>query len=243
VPPETTFDYANLTGRPSAPLVTALAKVLPGVGFVQAQHHAYAQQWRAANLVALARPGPRWIVLGDSMSQGIGASAFDHGWVNRVNDRLTADGHGYELVNLSASGARVPDLLEQQLPIWRALPASAERSGDDRPDLVTVLIGSNDLLGRRHRDVLPAAFAQLLDELPASAVVTTLPQPRTAARAVNALIEAAHAQDRIRVVDLRRSGPPSWRGRLAEDHFHPNDAGYQALADAFYPVIASAHSK
>ncbi len=233
-----TFSYANLTGRPSAPLVTALAKVLPGVGFVQAQHRAYAQQWRAANLVALTRPGPRWIVLGDSMSQGVGASAFDRGWVNRVNDRLVADGRGYEIVNLSASGARVPDLLEQQLPTWRTLPA-APSTGANRTDLLTVLIGSNDLLGRRHRESLPGDFERLLDELPPGAVVTTLPQPRAAARAVNELIDAAARAGRIAVVDMRRSGPPSWRGRLAEDHFHPNNEGYQGIADAFYPVIAS----
>lgn len=27
------------------------------------------------------------------------------------------------------------------------------------------------------------------------------------------------------MVDLRVTGPTSWRGRLAGDFFHPNDAG------------------
>jgi lysophospholipase L1-like esterase len=40
------------------------------------------------------------------------------------------------------------------------------------------------------------------------------------------------------MVDMRRSGPPSWRGKLAEDHFHPNNAGYAGIADAFYEKIA-----
>lgn len=232
------FAYRNVTGRASAPLVRTLSKLLPGVGYVQRQHLAYAQDWRAANLVALTRPGPRWIVLGDSMSQGAGASSFDAGWVNQVNNRLTAVGLGYEIVNLSASGARVTDLLDQQVPAWHALPPAAGES--PRSDLVTVLVGSNDLLSSSHRNRLPAAFAALLAQLPAGAAVATLPQPRAAARAVNELIVAARAQRGLIVVDMRTTGPASWRGRLAEDHFHPNDRGYQGIADAFYgPLLAA----
>ncbi len=39
---------------------------------------------------------------------------------------------------------------------------------------------------------------------------------------------------------MRESGPTSWRGRLAEDFFHPNDAGYAALADALEPAVRAA---
>ena len=39
------------------------------------------------------------------------------------------------------------------------------------------------------------------------------------------------------MLDLRVSGPTSWRGRLAADHFHPNDAGYSAMADAIEPTL------
>jgi lysophospholipase L1-like esterase len=179
-----TFDYDNLTGRPAAPFVAAVARVLPGVARVQAQHQPYALAWRSANLVALTRPGPRWIVLGDSMSQGIGATSFDAGWVNQVRARLADDSRPYEIVNLSASGARAPDVLSQQLPAWLGLPPALPPLAPDlaaRPDLVTLLIGSNDLLSRMHRGQLPAAFASILAQLPAGAVIATLPQPRRAA--------------------------------------------------------------
>jgi lysophospholipase L1-like esterase len=231
------FDYANLTGRPAGQVVRALGSVLPGVAAVQRQVVPYARSWRAANLAALARPGARWIVLGDSMSQGIGASAFAAGWVNQVHDRLAAEGIDYRLVNLSASGARVQDVLDQQLPALHALPA---RTGEDpRPDLVTLLIGSNDLFRRRYRDELPDRFRQLLRALPAGAVVASLPNPRRAAAEVNTLITRAAAGGAITVADLRAGQSISWRGRLAEDHFHPNDLGYAGLARVFHAAITA----
>ena len=50
--------------------------------------------------------------------------------------------------------------------------------------------------------------------------------------------KAAAERGEITLVDMRRSGPASWRGRLAADHFHPNELGYAGIADAFFePVL------
>ncbi|MCW2497603.1 SGNH/GDSL hydrolase family protein [Jatrophihabitans sp.] len=229
---EPTLEYANVTGRPSSRFVRTAAALSRGVASVQRQHPGYAAQWHAANLRALSAPGPRWTVLGDSMSLGIGSTAYDAGWVNQLQAELETAGLALPIVNLSASGARVPDVLNQQLPAWRALPPA--------PELVTVLIGSNDLMSRTHRDALPAAFAELIAQLPRGAVVATMPQPRAAARAVNALLTAAAERGDITLVDMRSSGPASWRGRLAADHFHPNELGYAGIAEAFSAPVRRA---
>lgn len=234
--PTLDFPYDNRTGRPAGRGVRLLGTVLPGVARVRAQADPYADAWREANLAALDSPARRWVVLGDSMSQGVGASGPDAGWVGQLAARLAGDGHELALLNLSATGARVADVLDQQLPVLEGLPA---RPGP--PDLVTVLVGSNDLFGGSvHRRALPGTFAELLGRLPDGAVVATLPQPRAAARAANVHVEAAAAAGRVRVVDMRSAGPESWRGRLAADWFHPNDAGYAAIADAFDPVVRAA---
>jgi len=182
-------------------------------------------------MAALERPGARWVVLGDSMSQGVGASRFDAGWVNQANARLVESGIEYWIINLSASGARVQDVIEQQIPAWRSLPRRAD--ADPRPDLVTVLIGSNDLIRKQYRDDFPARFGALLELLPAGSVVASLPNPRQAAAAANRVLAQAASAGRIRVADLRTGRTASWKGRLAEDHFHPNDRGYTAIADVF----------
>ena len=235
---ETGLTYANVTGRPSSRFLRVAATLSKGVASVQATHAPFAAAWHRANLEALTHAGPRWIVLGDSMSQGIGATAFDRGWVNQLHAKLAEAGLNLPIINLSASGARLPDVLGQQLPAWRALPPAP--GSQDIPDLVTVLIGSNDLMSRTHREALPARFAELIAELPQGAIVATMPQPRAAAQAGNALLHAAADRGDITLVDMRSSGPASWRGLLAADHFHPNELGYAGIADAFYlPVLQS----
>ena len=227
----TEFTYDNRTGRGPGRVIRTLGVALPGVRRVWSQVEPYADAWRAHNLRVLDQEGPRWIVLGDSMSQGIGASAYDEGWVGQLADQMPV--RDLRVVNLSATGARIRDLIDQQLPAYDAL-------GPRPSDLVTVLIGSNDLFaGRSLREALPDAFGELLERLPVGAVVATLPQPRAAASGANAHIERAVARDHVRVVDLRSSGPTSWRGKLAEDFFHPNDAGYAAIAGAFAPVVVT----
>ncbi|GAB2906631.1 hypothetical protein GCM10027047_01030 [Rhodococcus aerolatus] len=228
------FDYDNRTGRPPGRVVRAMGAVLPGVGRVWDQVEPYARAWRAHNLAALAGPGRRWVVLGDSLSQGIGASTYQHGWVGQLSHRLAADGHQLQVVNLSATGACVSDVLDQQLP-------ALEQVGLRDDEVVTVMVGSNDLFGGSvRRQALGAAFTDLVARVPHGTLVTTLPQPTRAAGRANAPVEAAAAAGRVVMVDLRVTGPTSWRGRLAGDFFHPNDAGYAAIADGVEPALRAA---
>ncbi len=228
---EGTFTYDNRTGRPPGRFVSALSRVLPGVARVWSQAEPYADAWREHNLAALRRPGRRWIVLGDSMSLGVGASAYDLGWVGQLADRLAADGHDLQVINLSSTGARVRDVIDQQLPVLSAL-------GSHGDDLVTVMVGSNDLFaGRVPRTALPSAYAELVGMVPKRSVVATLTQPPSAAVRANEHVERGAASGAIVMVDLRVTGPSSWKGRLAPDLFHPNDSGYAAIATAFEPTV------
>ncbi|MGB3772131.1 MAG: SGNH/GDSL hydrolase family protein [Rhodococcus sp. (in: high G+C Gram-positive bacteria)] len=221
---ESTLAYRNRTGRKPGRTVRALSAVVPGVARVWAQVEPYADAWHAHNVDVLDRPGRRWIVLGDSLSQGIGASSYDAGWVGQLGRNLAARGHALQVVNLSATGARVRDVIDQQLPVLDSI-------GTRPDDVITVVVGSNDLFGGRgRRERLDGGFADLVDRVPDGTIVATLPQPTPAADFANAHIERAAAAGRIVMADLRVTGPNSWRGRLAGDLFHPNDDGYAAIA-------------
>jgi lysophospholipase L1-like esterase len=219
------LEYANLTGRPRGRFVQAASLLLPGIRRVQDQVAPYAASWHEWNRAALERSGPLWVALGDSMTLGIGAPRFDAGWVGQLYPRLAT--RGYRLVNLAASGARTDDVLNQQLSALQRLEV--------RPDLVTVLIGSNDLIQRSHRAELVSNFAELLDRLPAGSVVANLPGGQPSAVQIDRLIRAA--APRIVLADMRTPHTSSWRGKLADDRFHPNERGYAELAAVFARAI------
>lgn len=221
------FDYTNLTGRPSGPVVRLLSKVVPGVQQIQDQVGPYAALWREANLRALAGDGPLWCALGDSMTLGIGASAFDRGWVGQLAALGSAPSR---LINLSASGARVADVLDRQLPALERLGVA--------PALVTVLIGSNDLISPRHRKAFPELFEQMLLRLPAGSVVASQPNPTKVAVEANSVLDRIAADRGLVIAELRDPRTTSWKGRLAADHFHPNDLGYAGIAQIFAGAIA-----
>ena len=228
------FDYDNTSGRPTGAFTTVLQALLPGVRSVRRQIDPYAQDWAEANRAALAADGPLWVALGDSMTQGIGASSFDRGWVGQLADHLRDQGRPHRVVNLAVTGARIDDALERQVPALEALIAAGQV-----PDLVTVVLGSNDVVTPRYRAGMSDRFATLLDRLPEGAVVLNLPNPHKEARRLDALLRERQAGGSLVLADIRRHGPRSWRGRLAPDRFHPNDKGYAAMAHVFELAIDS----
>lgn len=215
----TTFDYENLNHRPPRLAGRALRRIVPGVGRVAAQTRPYAAWWRERNLQALAADGPLWVVLGDSMSQGIGASAVDRGWVPRVHATLAPD---VRVLNLSFSGARTADVLERQLPALEALGIP--------PQVTTLMVGSNDLLRRSLRRELLATSELLLDRVPAGTLVATTPGSGRLGR----VAELVDRHPGVVAVPLSFAA-----GEVAEDRFHPDDAAYARLARTFSPPVAA----
>jgi len=225
-------EYDNVSRRRAGWFVRLSARLSPGVRKVQAQIGPYAQAWEEDNAATLRTAGPLWVVLGDSMSQGIGASGYDRGWVHQLQVLLDQAGSAYRVLNLSVYGARVDDVLTRQLPAMRAL--------DAEPALVTVLIGSNDMLSRRSRRDLLSNYGTLLRELPPGTVIASPFRHVGFGKQINALIAAEAADRGLRVLNSGDSNLASWRGKLAEDHFHPNDRGYAGLAHAFFDTIQAA---
>ncbi len=219
-----TFEYSNLNDRSPSWFLRLARRLLPGVGLVENEIKPYAAAWHERNLAALASADPLWVVLGDSLSQGVGASSIEHSWVLQTWRALADHGVRYRIVNLSFSGARVSDLLSRQLPALAGLAGP--------PDLVTVLIGSNDIIRRDLRARLPENFRALLAALPPGALVATVPRTRGVQVQVNQLVH--EAQDAGTVVAVPLHFTP---GARAQDHFHPDDTGYAAIAADFTTAI------
>ncbi|HEX5406482.1 MAG TPA: SGNH/GDSL hydrolase family protein [Pseudonocardiaceae bacterium] len=224
---------ANGSRQATGLLLSVASMLVPGIGRVHAQTAPFAKAWQDANETALGEPGPLWVALGDSMSQGVGAKDITGGWVGQLHAQLAAAGTPLRLVNFSRTGARVRDVLDEQLPRLLALP--------DQPVLVTILVGANDMLFRKRRAAAVPDFARLLSRLPATGcVMATLPRGNQHALAINGLIERAAAADRLRIAEMRGRSWGSLVGTLADDHFHPNERGYAAIAAAFAAAIGQA---
>lgn len=119
-----------------------------------------AQVQRGATRPVVPTPAPtrswsRFVALGDSITEGLcDASRVPtgeyRGWADRLAQLLAhADrgGRPFRYANLAVRSRRVRHLVDEQLPRALAL----------RPELVSILIGANDLVGRRVDPVAVAA--------------------------------------------------------------------------------------
>ncbi|MFF5976016.1 SGNH/GDSL hydrolase family protein [Streptomyces sp. NPDC012769] len=195
----------------------------------------------------MAPPVTRFVVLGDSLSEGVGdpVGARWRGWAALLAEGLRPGGEGVVFTNLAISGAQSRDVAEIQLPRALAL----------RPQLASVVVGVNDTL-RRTFDIGPLArrLDRVCGELSATGTVlltACLPDPgrmlglpaalaRPLARrqrAVNAVVHALSA--RYGAVHLHLDDP-GWtedRTLWSADRLHPGERGHRAVAAAFHRLL------
>lgn len=189
----------------------------------------YAEQWHQHNDKAMTADGPLWVALGDSSSQGIGATQWDYSWVMLVLDQLRElTGDPWRLVNLSMSGGRFRDVIDSQLPVLESHLSHA--------DMVTCVIGSNDMMWRRRTDPVVADATEVAAKLPVGAVLSHLGGPGDRRRTVNAAFSDAAAERDYDMFNIWHW--PSPKNALAADRIHPSDLGYQHMADLAWDPIS-----
>jgi acyl-CoA thioesterase-1 len=208
-----------------------------GVTAMRADCVAFADHWQAHNEQVLRAAGPLWVVLGDSTAQGLGAPSPRDGYVGQVLDVLRRrTGLPWRVLNLSASGSLIRDVLDHQLPL---LPAS--------PDLVTCGIGVNDVLytspGKLFGDL-----RALLAAVPDHTIMLDLPVPagyagllglagRPYMTRINRTLHEAAAARGLPVAEVSTHFLPPWAGKFASDYFHPSQDGYRDWTRALLAVL------
>lgn len=181
----------------------------------------------------------RYLALGDSYTIGTGASDESHAWPSIIAARL-----GAELTNPAVNGFTTEDLIRQELPLFARL----------KPELVTVLIGVNDLVQGRSVDDYRRSLARIYDEVRTARVVAvSIPTwsyvPAAAdfggaehvERLTGVFNEAAREEAGSRGFAWADLGPVSTsrvgsHGWIAPDRLHPGDAQYAAWAEVIWPV-------
>ena len=208
-----------------------MRRLRPGVAAVHDTVAPYRADWARANAAALDGGGPLWLVLGDSTAQGIGASAPQRGYVGQLRRRLEARDGPWRVLNVSTSGARLRDVATDQLHRLDALRGPAT--------LVTCAAGANDVIRPRRLARIRDDLRRVLEGLPAGAVVATLPKGLDGRRTtvLNEDIRAFAPRAGLLVADVWAHTGPPWARKLAVDHFHPNEHGYQDWTAAFAEAL------
>jgi acyl-CoA thioesterase-1 len=190
-----------------------------------------------------AGTGKRVVWLGDSTAAGVGASSSAGALPSQVADGLAAP----EVAVLAVSGARVADVLADQVPKVAAL----------RPNLVLISVGANDTIHLTGRGAFRHSYEKVVRALPAGVPVVLLGVPDMGAipRFAQPLRAVSGWRGRNVDTEVRRvaagtgavyadiagpTGPPFRRHPdryFAADDFHPSDAGYGLWADAVLKVL------
>ena len=181
----------------------------------------------------------RYVAIGDSTSEGMddpdGHGGY-RGWANRLAERIAARQGSLLYANLAVRGRTTRQIREEQLA-----PALAMR-----PDLATVVAGTNDVL-RRHFEPEPFredlfAMQKAMVDIGATVLTFTLPDLRpimplarllgSRVEVLNEAIRQACAESGAILVDLARypvcSDPRLW----SDDRLHANSIGHARIADA-----------
>lgn len=191
-------------------------------------------------------------VLGDSTAIGTGSSARSQTFAYQViHDSLLAKYGSVNYINRAIAGDKAQDVVDKQL-------ATAIL---DRPDLVFISIGANDVTALTAPDRFQASLQKVLDRLTAetgakivllgvpaiySAPVLLPLYPQTLDIFTKRLIEAenkllpAYPAGRILPVDIYNTTGPifaSQRDLFAADGYHPDDKGYAVWAKEVEKVL------
>ena len=195
----------------------------------------------------------RWVALGDSYTIGTSVAEAER-WPNQVVAAL-ADGSppvGLDLVaNLAVNGYTSGDVIARELP----------QLADLAPDVLSILIGVNDVVRGVPPDRYRANIAEILDDLmdrvgSARLLAVTTPDytvtpagadygdPAAQAAAIrlnNRILEEEAANRSISVVDIHDISLRAAADRelVAGDGLHPSGAQYRLWVERIAPAVAA----
>ncbi|MEZ5341837.1 MAG: SGNH/GDSL hydrolase family protein [Acidimicrobiales bacterium] len=218
----------------------SVARFVPGIRSVFGQIEPYTEWWCEQNHQAVSSQGRRWVVIGDSMSLGIGASAPHESYVGHLLGELNQReplGEPWHVINLAMSGAKVADAIERQVPQLRELTEH-----DHRIDVVTVFIGSNDVIWGLAGTAFREQLRTLIAALPKNTVVIEVYGMSRRAQSCNRLLRRLAEEHGMISVNPWSGDRPEGAKLQGSDRFHPNEHGYRLMSPPILDAIAAASS-
>lgn len=179
----------------------------------------------------------KYVALGDSLSAGVGSTNYKETLVYQEAVKLVKEAQKVDVINLSQPGATSIDILQQQLP----------QAIIQQPDIVTILVGVNDIHNFTKKDEFGNNFKTVLDQLQtntqANIVVFNIPYLGSPSlylppynfyydyktQQFNKTIELFKDNPRVKLIDLYKATRQKFSqddSMYSVDLFHPSNKGY-----------------
>ncbi|MBM9502975.1 SGNH/GDSL hydrolase family protein [Actinacidiphila acididurans] len=231
--------------------LSVLALVAAAVALVGTASPAHAAQ--AAVPSAVRQAALRVMPLGDSITWGVGSST-GNGYRGPLFTALTGEGYVPDFVG-SGRGGTMTDPDNEGHSGWRIDQIAGITDSvlaTYKPDVVTLMIGTNDLNQNYQVSTAPDRLRALVDRITADAPGATVLLADLTVSTSDPVVQAAPAYDAAvgRIVQAEQTAGKHVAyvdmGALTSadlsDSLHPNDSGYQKMAAAWNQGIQGADS-
>jgi lysophospholipase L1-like esterase len=196
------------------------------------------------------------VALGDSYTIGTGLEDESQNFPSLLARRIKQEtGVGVALTNLGVNGYTATDLIREELPV----------AGRLRPEIITILIGANDVVQRSGEAAYKSRLTEIYDALelfglaaervlvvsipdfsalPGAAPFGTASDLRARIDVFNRIAQSEAASHRFGYVDITVFSEDAFSSAdwLANDNLHPGPAQHQVIADRIWEAAAAWHS-
>ncbi len=191
----------------------------------------------------------KYVSLGDSLSAGAGSQNINNNYPYLLAQQLSNNNTTVELNNIAVPGANSLDVLNNQIP----------RAITQKPDLITLMIGINDIhnwVGEQiFKENLQKIISILKKNTEAKIVVIDIPYLGNKkillfpydilfnyeTQQFNKIIKTIAAADNIKYIDLYSQMLDPFKSDdsfYSIDYFHPSDKGYMLWANYIYENLS-----
>ncbi|HRH23851.1 MAG TPA: SGNH/GDSL hydrolase family protein [Candidatus Magasanikbacteria bacterium] len=186
-----------------------------------------------------------YVAIGDSLTSGVGTTAYEMSYPYKLGEKIAENGSTVILRNYSYPGARTKGIIENVLPLVQ----------EEKADIITILLGINDVHGNVSLTDFREQYSQILKELTSKSDVTiyTIALPFIGAPALlsfpyqyyfdwrtrkfNRVIEQLSAETHVHFIDLYSPTEKLFKEKgfhYSADFFHPSEEGYRMWSTVIY---------
>jgi lysophospholipase L1-like esterase len=178
--------------------------------------------------------GLTWLAIGDSITFGTGSTSTNS-YIYRTRYQLLKNKKIHQLINSGIGGQRADTLISLH----------KSRGGKCDPDLVTIMVGTNDITANITTSAYKTNLGLLIDEVQKGFIVgqgkivlLTIPWRNDGSTGIvqnyNDMVKQIGSERNIPVCDIY---PAFSSASFLTDTVHPNDNGHLAIANILIPFL------